>query len=109
MRLIYNSAHFCVLEFGQLQPAGAQTVRVAPQAETVARANPLIGGQTLSFAGGFEILDKAAKREIFLAGPLAVGFREHLRQWAQTPPSLEEVDDFLASFQGLAQQPLVLH
>jgi hypothetical protein len=27
----------------------------------------------------------------------------------RSPPSLEEVDDFLARFQGLAHQPLVLH
>ncbi len=87
MRLIYNSPNFCVLEF--------------PQLNTVVNA--------LAFGGGFEILDKAAKREIFLAGTMADGFREHLRVWAETPPSLEEVDDFLARFQGLAHQPLVLH
>jgi hypothetical protein len=40
---------------------------------------------------------------------MADGFREHLRVWAETPPSLEEVDDFLARFQGLSHQPLVLH
>jgi hypothetical protein len=89
MRVIYNSPHFCVLEFPQ---AIALRESHAPE-----------------FRGGFEILDKAAKREIFLAGNMAEGFREHLREWAQTPPSFEEVDDYLMRFQGLAQQPLILH
>ncbi len=87
MRLIYNSPSFCVLEFPMANPVGMPP----------------------AFGGGFEILDKAARREIFLAGPMAEGFREHLRVWAQTPPSLEEVDDFLTRLQGLAHQPLVLH
>ena len=88
MQVIYNSANYYVLEF-----------------PGIATQDP----PRSSFGGGFEILDKSARREIFLAGALAEGFRQRLRSWAETPPSLDEVDEFLGRFQGLAQQPLVLH
>ncbi len=60
-------------------------------------------------SGGYEIMDKTAKREIFLGGALAEKFRFDVTQLIATEPSIEEVDDFLSNFEGLMQQPLVLH
>jgi hypothetical protein len=83
MNMIYNSPNYCVVEF---KSAAGE-----------------------SFSGGYEIMDKAAKREIFLGGALAEKFRFDVTQLIATEPSIEEVDDFLSNFEGLMQQPLVLH
>ncbi len=85
MNLIYNSDHYSVVEFGA--EAGLEAMRF----------------------GGYEILDKPAKREIFIAGPLAESFRQHVRALIATEPSMEEIDDFLGSYGSLMPQPMVLH
>lgn len=89
MQMIYNSPNYCVVEFRAIEAAPGQP-----------------GSR---FEGGYEIMDKAAKREIFLGGPLADKFRADVAQLIATSPSLEEVDAFLSHFDGLMQQPLVLH
>ena len=86
MNMIYNSPNYCVVEFKS----------DAPRDET-------------RFAGGFEIMDKLGRREIFLEGDLAERFRENVQELIENEPSIEEVDDFLRQFEGLMQQPLVLH
>jgi hypothetical protein len=83
MNMIYNSPNYCVVEFKS------------------AEGEP--------FAGGYEIMDKTGKREIFLGGMLADKFRFDVSQLIATEPSVEEVDDFLSGFEGLMLQPLVLH
>jgi hypothetical protein len=83
MNMIYNSPNYCVVEFKS------------------AEGEP--------FTGGYEIMDKTAKREIFIGGVLAEKFRTDVAELIATEPSTEEVDDFLSSFGGLMQQPLVLH
>jgi hypothetical protein len=83
MNMIYNSPNYCVVEFKSAE------------------------GET--FSGGYEIMDKTAKREIFLGGALAEKFRFDVSRLIATEPSIEEVDDFLSNFEGLMQQPLVLH
>ena len=84
MQMIYNSESYCVVEF---------KVDDAPDGRR----------------GGFEIMDKAARREIFLEGAMATRFRENVSQLIAGQPSVEEVDDFLSRFDGLMLQPLVLH
>ncbi len=85
MNLIYNSEHYSVVEFGA-------------EAEM----------EAMRF-GGYEILDKPAKKEIFIAGPLAESFRQHVRDLIATEPSVEEIDEFLGSYGSLMAQPVVLH
>jgi len=85
MNLIYNSEHYSVVEFGA--EAGLETMRF----------------------GGYEILDKPARREIFIAGPLAEAFREHVRQLIATEPSMDEIDAFLGSYDALMGQPVIVH
>lgn len=86
MQMIYNSPNYCVVEFkGYGDPD-------APQSSS-----------------GFEIVDKASRREIFIEGPLAQRFRLDVNELIASEPSLEEVDEFLAGFEGIMQQPVILH
>jgi hypothetical protein len=85
MNLIYNSEHYSVVEFSA--QAGQEAMRF----------------------GGYEILDKPGKREIFIAGPLAESFRQHVRELIASEPSVEEIDDFLGSYGALMAQPVTLH
>ncbi|OGB00651.1 MAG: hypothetical protein A3E25_13490 [Burkholderiales bacterium RIFCSPHIGHO2_12_FULL_69_20] len=65
--------------------------------------------------GGYEIVDKFARKEIFIEGALAESFQQGVQALvAQRPGSdaeaLHEVlDDYIAGFAELAQQPVVLH
>jgi hypothetical protein len=85
MNLIYNSEHYSVVEFGA--EASLEAMRF----------------------GGYEILDKPAQREIFIAGPLAESFRQHVRELISTEPTMEEIDEFLGGYGSLMAQPVVLH
>ena len=85
MNLIYNSEHYSVVEFGA--DAGLEALRF----------------------GGYEIFDKPGKREIFLAGPLAEVFRQHVRDLIATEPSVEDVDAFLESYEAFMAQSVVFH
>jgi hypothetical protein len=87
MQLIYNSPQYCVLEFSGFE---------APQADRPA-------------VGGFEIMDKTFKREIFLAGADAVHFRTSVQALVAREPSPEEIDDFLGGYTGLMTTPVALH
>ncbi len=82
MQMIYNSPNYCVFEFrDEAEPA----------------------------RGGYEIMDKAAGREIFIDGVLATQFRQNVAELIANQPSVEQIDAFLGRFDGLMQQPLTLH
>jgi len=81
MQMIYNSPNYCVVEFKDDDGS----------------------------YGGFEIMDKTARREIYIGGALATHFRENVSELIAGEPSIEEVDEFLSRFGGLMQQPLTLH
>ena len=87
MQLIYNSPHYCVLEFSDFE---------APRSD---RAS----------VGGFEIMDKTLKREIFLSGADAAQFRASVRALAEKQPSPDDIDEFLGGYTGLMTTPLVAH
>ena len=82
--MIYNSPHFCVFEF-----------------EGSAEADPA--------TGGYEIMDKKLRREIFLGGRDAVVFRRNVQELIEQGPTSDEVDEFLQGFSGLMHHPVVLH
>lgn len=88
MQMLYNSENFAVVQF----EVEAQAAPVA----TLAR-------------GGYEIVDKQARREIFLQGSLAEHFKQGVENLIRSSPSEEEIDDYLEGFTVLAQQPVVLH
>ena len=85
MNLIYNSEQYSVVEFG------ADDHREA-----------------LRF-GGFEIMDKSGKREIFIGGALARSFRQEVENLIATEPTIEEIDDFLGKYDELTRLPVTLH
>lgn len=59
--------------------------------------------------GGYEIVDKFARKEIFLEGLLAESFKAGVEQLAEQEPSIEEFDAYLSRFTALAQQPVAMH
>jgi len=85
MNMVYNSSNFCVLEFSDFGEVGR---------------NP---------AGGFEIMDKSMRREIFLDGPRAEQFKREIDELLSTEPTFDEFDDFLTGYAGLMTQPLAMH
>ncbi|TAM85127.1 DUF3567 family protein [bacterium] len=84
MNMIYNSAHYYVLEYDVQS-----------------------GHDTLG-CGAYEIADKAAQREALLYGKLACRFREQARQLAEVEATQDEIDDFLGQFDGLMGQSVTL-
>ncbi len=85
MQTIYNSPLFCVVEFTGFGADGQHP------------------------AGGFEIMDKTLRREIFLGGQDAEQFRASVRQLIASEPSAEDLDDFLAAYAGVMTTPVALH
>jgi hypothetical protein len=89
MQMLYNSDSYVVMQFE------------APVTDDAAPA---------LMRGGFEIVDKAARREIFLEGALAERFREGVEALVRDGERAPEAfDDYIAGFSGLAQQPLTMH
>ncbi len=85
MNMVYNSSNFCIVQFSDF------------------------GDDARHPAGGFEIMDKGSRREIFLDGRQAERFRDDIARLISHEPSVDEFDDFLASYTGLMTQPVVLH
>ncbi len=85
MNMIYNSEQYSVVEFGA--------------------DNEL---EALHF-GGYEIVDKSGRREAFLGGKLAQSFRRDVNNLIASEPTVEEVDEFLGSYNVLMSQPVLLH
>jgi hypothetical protein len=85
MQMLYNSDSFVVVRFE------------AP------------GHAPGTAAGGFEIVDKFARREVYLQGAVAERFERGVQELVRQGPSEESLDEFIAGFADAAQQPLVLH
>jgi hypothetical protein len=93
MNLVYNSDSYAVVQ-----------ISLAPEGGSAHSADGA------SAPGGYEIVDKFAKKGIFIDGALALRFREGVEALAQAgEPSTEEIDDYIAGYTQLAQSPLVLH
>jgi len=89
MQMLYNSDSFAVL---QIEFGLADT-----QAEGGAR-------------GGFEIVDKFARKGIFIEGAVAQSFKDGVQALIEGgSPSQEVLDDYIAAYTTLAQQPVHLH
>lgn len=93
MQMLYNSDSFVVVQF-DVPAAGEGTEGRGDAALT---------------RGGYEIVDKAARREIYIEGALAQSFREGVEALIRRQPTPEEIDDYIAGYTELAQQPVVLH
>jgi hypothetical protein len=87
MQMLYNSDSFAVVSFDV----------------------PATEGEGPLTRGGYEIVDKFARKEIFIQGALAESFKQGVQALIETGPSEEEMDAFIERFALLSQQPLVLH
>jgi hypothetical protein len=87
MQMLYNSDHYVVVEFDM--GVGA--------------------AESGDGKGAYEIVDKFARRGIFLNGAVADGFKAGVDALVERGPTEEEVDDFIAGYTLLAQQPVILH
>lgn len=96
MHLLYNSDSYAVVQF-DLPTPGDQARDAAPAAAS---------GLAVT---GFEIVDKFARREIFLQGALAERFRAGVQSLAAGEPTQDQFDEFIAGFAAAAPQPLALH
>lgn len=96
MQMLYNSDSFAVVLFD------VEGHAVAGSAAPVAGEEPLRHG-------GYEIVDKFARKEIFLQGAMAESFKEGVEALIETQPSEEEIDDYIGRFTSLMQQPVILH
>lgn len=96
MHMLYNSDSFSVLLFDVEGHAADGSEALAPGEEKLRH-------------GGYEIVDKFARKEIFLQGAMAESFKEGVEALIQTEPSEEEIDDYIERFSALMHQPVVLH
>ena len=87
MQMLYNSDSFAVVSFDV----------------------PADEGEDALTRGGYEIVDKFARKEIFIQGALAESFKQGVQALVETGPSEEEMDAFIERFAVLSQQTLVLH
>ena len=99
MQMLYNSDNFVVVQF-EIMTGDASTSTPASGEGS--------GGDALTH-GGYEIVDKFARKEIFIQGALAESFKEGVEALIKTEPSEEEIDDYIERFASLMQQPVILH
>ncbi|MBX3621443.1 MAG: DUF3567 domain-containing protein [Rhizobacter sp.] len=91
MHMLYNSDNFAVMQVELPHAAGSQ------REEGLTR-------------GGYEIVDKFARKEIFIEGVLAESFKLGVEALIEEgSPSEEEIDDYIERYTSLAQHPLVMH
>lgn len=101
MQMLYNSDSYAVVLFDAA--TGAPDGAGGGVAAGEHAAGPSLGH------GGYEIVDKFARKEIFIQGVMAQSFKEGVEALIETHPSEEEIDDYLGGFASLMHQSLVLH
>ncbi|HEY9106633.1 MAG TPA: DUF3567 domain-containing protein [Roseateles sp.] len=90
MHMLYNSDSFIVVQF-EVPLIEAET---GPQLNR----------------GGFEIVDKFARKEIFIEGALAESFSQGVQALIEDgEPSEDELDAFIEQYAVMGQQPVVMH
>ena len=104
MQTLYNSDSYAVVAFEvPAEPLGAGTAAATS------------GTAPAAARGGYEIVDKFSRKEIFIEGALAESFQQGVQALVAQRPggdaeALHEVlDDYIAGFAELAQQPVLLH
>ncbi len=66
-------------------------------------------GEGLPGRGGYEIVDKLARQEIFIEGLVAESFKAGVQALMRNEPSQEDFDAFIERYAELGRQPLALH
>ncbi len=91
--MIYDSDAFCVFQLDWADRV-MESHGVANEAER---------------HGGFEIVDKFARKEIFIEGSVADGFRQRVQNLMANSPTTDDIDEFLDGFSALSRQNLHAH
>jgi oligoendopeptidase F len=92
MHMLYNSDNYAV-------------VQIDVMAEQAASGSD----ESALTRGGYEIVDKFARKELFIEGALAEQFKEGVDALIESSPSVEEFDAYLEMYAGLAHHPVVMH
>ena len=90
MNMLYNSDNYTVVQFVVPDEIGPETAQVPAR-------------------GGYEIVDKFARKGIFLEGAVAQGFKVGVQALIDSGPTEEALDEYIAGYTTLAQQPMHLH
>ena len=113
MQMLYNSDSFAVVLFDVAESTTASTTAstTTPGAALGAanEADAHAAQPAKLTHGGYEIVDKFARKEIFLQGAMAESFKVGVEALIETRPSEEEIDDYIERFASLMQQPVILH
>jgi Protein of unknown function (DUF3567) len=96
MQMLYNSENFAIVQIDLSPDTGAVTAAQATEGGTLGR-------------GGYEIVDKFARKEIFLQGAMAESFKQGVDELIQSHPSEEEIDAYIERYASLMQHSLRLH
>ena len=94
MHMLYNSSSYIVLQFDM--PLQTQSHERHEDGPALRR-------------GGFEIVDKFSRKEIFIEGALAEQFQEGVAALIEQGPDEEDLDDFIGRYADMGQQPVVMH
>ena len=97
MHMLYNSESFAVVAFDIPSPA--------PESAASAGGREVDTGPR----GGFEIVDKFARKDIFLEGAVAESFKAGVEELMKSKPSEEDIDAYIGRYTATGTQPLVLH
>ena len=89
MHMLYNSDSFVVVQFDV--PPVASSDAVSPR------------------RGGYEIVDKFARREIFIEGAVAESFKQGVQALVDGDEGEEALDEFIGRYCLMAQHPVTLH
>lgn len=101
MHMLYNSDSYVVVRFDV--PSTPAVEGDGSVAATPTSAEEGTG------RGGYEIVDKFARKEIYIQGALAQTFQEGVAALIEEDPSEEEMDAFIERYAVLMQTPLVMH
>ena len=72
---------------------------------------PASGGEGLTALtrGGYEIVDRRARREIFLEGLLAEHFQQGVQALVDSHPTDDALDEYIGRWTAVAPHPVALH
>ena len=103
MHMVYNSDCYVVVQFDV--PVDPSAVNAVPASAADDAPAPALT------RGGFEIVDKFARKEIFIEGAMAASFQAGVEVLMHnTPsPSNDDFDAFIEPYATLMHQPLVHH
>jgi hypothetical protein len=107
MQMLYNSDSYVVVHFELSANDAPPTGVDGPAGFAPAGAEPAAG--LLLTRCGFEIVDKHARREVFIEGAVADSFEQGVQALARDNPSEEAFDEFIGRYCAMAPHPLALH